>query len=293
MTEPEQQTLFEKIAEEVIFFGIIIICVFIAQRVIDFLFNKYFERLYKSATPDSRKVNKKRYDTLALTFRRLASIILWLFIIVIVLNHYGVDYAALLTGAGAVGIIFGIAGKDIIMDLYVGTMALVEDQYRVGDVIWIDQDHNGTVEDITLRMVKLRDIDGNIHIVPHSLARAIINKTFDYSTVNIEVSVAYDSNLEKVKTIIGDVGEKLSKEEKWTEVFIEPIKYQTLLRYDKSQVTLRAQGKVVSGEQWSVASEYRIRIKNALDKAGIEVPLGQNVMRAVSDNPINAPKASK
>lgn len=279
-----EPTLFEKIAEEAIFFGIIVVCVFITQRVIDIIFNKYFERLYKSATPDSRKINKKRYDTLALTFRRLASILLWVVIVIVVLGHYGVDYVALLTGAGAIGIFFGVAGKDIVMDFYVGMMALIEDQYRVGDVIWIDQDHNGTVEDITLRAVKLRDIDGNVHIIPHSLARAIINKTFDYSTVNIEVNVGYSSDLEKVKAIIDEVGETLIKDEKWAEKFIEPIKYQTLLRYDKSQVTLRAQGKVKSGDQWGVASEYRILIKTALDKNGIEVPLGQNVMRTVDDS---------
>lgn len=289
MQEIEEQTLFDTIAQEALFFGILIICVIVAQRVINIIFTRYFERLYKSATPDSRKVNKKRYDTLALTFRRLASILLWVVVIIVVLGHFGVDYVALLTGAGAIGIFFGVAGKDIVMDFYVGMMALIEDQYRVGDIIWIDQDHFGTVEDITLRMVKLRDIDGNVHVVPHSMARAVINKTFDYSTVNIEVNVAYDSDLEKVKAIIDKVGQTLVNDEKWSDMFIDPIRYQTLLRYDKSQVTLRAQGKVKSGEQWNVASEYRIRIKAALDKNGIEVPLGQNVMRTVSD----APKKSK
>jgi small conductance mechanosensitive channel len=189
---------------------------------------------------------------------------------------------ALLTGAGAIGVFFGIAGKDIVMDFYVGMMALIEDQYRVGDVIWIDQDHFGTVEDINLRSVKLRDIDGNIHVVPHSLARAIINKTFDYSTVNIEISVGYTSDIEEVKTILNQVGTDLYQDSAWTEKFIEPIQYQTLLQFDKSQITLRAQGKVKSGDQWSVASEYRIRIKAAFDTHGIEVPLGTNVIRAIN-----------
>ena len=279
------ESIFEKLLSEIIFFGTVIAVVIITQRIIDIIFNKYFQKLYRSASPSSRKINKKRYDTLAITFRRLASIVLWIIVIIIILGHFGVNYVALLTGAGAIGVFFGIAGKDIVMDLYVGMMALIEDQYRVGDVIWIDQDHSGTVEDINLRAVKLRDIDGNIHVVPHSMARAIINKTFDFSTVNVEISVGYTTNLDVAKKIINEVGEKLYKDTAWAEKFIEPIKYQTLLQFDKSQVTLRAQGKVKSGDQWAVASEYRQRIKEAFDANGIEVPLSQNVLRTVSEAP--------
>jgi moderate conductance mechanosensitive channel len=290
MEQIKELSFVDSITQELLFFGIIILCVVLAQQIIDILFNKYFERLYRSASPNSRKINKKRYDTLAITFRRLASIIMWVVVIIILLGHYGVNYSALLTGAGAVGIFFGIAGKDIVMDLYVGIMALIEDQYRVGDVIWIDQDHSGSVEDITLRTIKLRDIDGNVHIVPHSLARAIINKTYDYSTVNIEIGVGYTSDLEIVKSLINEVGDTLAKDDAWVKKFIEPIQYQTLLQYDKSQVILRAQGKVKPGEQWDIASEYRNLIKNALDANGIEVPLGQNVLRTVVDTPIKPSK---
>lgn len=288
-----EQSLLEKIGQEVLFLGCIFLTIYVAQKILDFFFDRYFERMYKTASHKGRKINKKRYTTLAITFRRVASVGLWISAILIILAHYGVNYSALLTGAGAIGIIFGIAGKDIIMDLYVGITALVEDQYRVGDVITIDADHAGVVEDITLRTVKLRDIDGNVHIVPHSMARAIINKTFDYSTVNIEVNVGYTSDLERVKVIIDEVGDELAKDEIWTKKITEPIHYQTLLRYDKSQVTLRAQGKVKSGDQWDVASEYRIRIKTALDKNNIEVPLGQNVIRSVSDTAAQASKPRK
>lgn len=293
MAATDTTTIQDKLYDGFIFFGVLFVAIFIAQRLLDIIFDRYFERMYKTASRKGRKINKKRYETLSRTFRRIASVCLWMTAIILTLTHYGVNYSALLTSAGAIGIIFGIAGKDIIMDLYVGITALIEDQYRVGDVIVIDQDHAGVVDDITLRTVKLRDIDGNMHIVPHSMARAIINKTFDYSTVNIEVSVGYSSDIEHVKLLINEVGEELAKEEEWAKKITEPIHYQTLLRYDKSQVTLRAQGKVKSGDQWDIASEYRIRIKNTLDKNNIEVPLGQNVIRSVNDTPESSPKPKK
>lgn len=291
-TQTTQTTTYEYILHNLIFFGAVFLAMYVGQKLLDAMFDRYFMRLYKTASPKTRKMNKKRYDTLAITFRRLASVAIWITAFVVVLGHYGINYSALLTGAGAIGIVFGIAGKDIIMDLYVGITALVEDQYRVGDVIVVDQDHAGTVEDITLRTVKLRDIDGNVHIVPHSMARAIINKTFDYSNVNIEVSVAYSSNLDVVKGLIDSVGKELAEDEQWSRKFLEPIQYKTLLQYDKTQVTLRAQGKVKSGEQWGISSEYRQRIMAALDENNIEIPLGQNVLRSINDT-VSKPKKPK
>jgi small conductance mechanosensitive channel len=263
---------------------------FIAQRIIDKSLNGFFNNLYTKARNQGKNPNKKRYNTLAAAFRRLASVGIWLVAAVVVLSHFNVNLAVILTGAGAAGIIFGIAGKDIIMDLYVGLMALIEDQYRVGDYIWINQDHFGTVEEITLRTVVLRDIDGGIHIVPHSQASAIINRTYDYSMVNIELGVGYDSDIEKVEAVINDVGQKLATEDEWSKKIIDPIEYATFLRFDESQVTVRASGKVKPGKQWEVASEFRMRVKKAFDENDIEIPFPQRVIRNIEDKPAKTTK---
>jgi small conductance mechanosensitive channel len=283
MQDSALEKFWDKISDELIFLGIVFVIVFVLHKLIDFFFNRILIRMYHRSGSKSRAGTKKRYKTLGIAFSRIASFVLWTLATLMILADYGVNVEALLAGAGAAGIVFGIAGKDIIMDFYVGINALIEDQYRIGDVIWIDQDHAGTVEDITLRVVKLRDIDGNVHVIPHSLARSIINKTYDYSTVNIEVSVVYTSDIDKVTSIVNAVGLELCEDKDWTAKIIEPINYQTMLRYDKQELVLRAQGKVKPGEQWGVASEYKIRLKRAFDKSGIEIPFGQNVMRTISD----------
>jgi small-conductance mechanosensitive channel len=288
-----QQALDFIFATPVLRIFLIFVAMFLAQKIIDYVSDKYFERAYNSQAKKNRlKISKKRFDTLSRALRQVASVIIWVIGIVAILSVLGVNIAALIAGAGVAGIAFGIAGKDIIMDLYVGLMALLEDQYRVGDVITIDQDHSGTVEEITLRTVKLRDIDGNVHIIPHSLARAIINKTYGYSNVNIELGVDYKTDIEKVKKVIDDTGLAMAEDEQWKTAFIKPIQYQTMLRFDESQMTIRATGKVKPGKQWSVASEFRMRIKTAFDANNIEIPLPQRVIRQINEDASKSPKKS-
>lgn len=272
-------------ANEVLFLAIILVSTIILVKVLNSVIDKYFQQIYKAAKKTGRASNQKRYDTLARAIKSMARAMVWSLAGIIVLAHYVPNPAALLTGAGAIGIFVGIAGKDIVMDIYVGLMALIEDQYRVGDVIVIDQDHTGTVEDITLRTVKLRDLDGNVHIVPHSMARAIINKTYDYSMVNIELGAAYDSDIEKVKHVINETGLQLASDPLWKEFIIEPVHYQTMLRFDESQLVFRVLGMVKPGKQWEIASEFRIRIKEAFDQNNIEIPFPQRVIRNISEKP--------
>lgn len=289
----EEQTLFSQIIEGIIYFGILLGIIFVVQRIADVVFNKYFERVRIRAIEKGTTTSGKRYKTLAATFKKLTSALLWGLFILLALHYFGFNVALLLTGAGAAGIIFGIAGKDIIMDYYTGAMVLIEDQYRVGDVIRADLDHAGVVENITLRTVVLRDIDGNVHVVPHRLAPAVVNMTYGFSKVNIEVGVAYDSDMEKVKKVINELGLVLVADKDWKELFIEPVSYDRILRFDDSQITVRVLGKVLPGEQWAAMGEYNKRLIVAFEENDIEIPFPQRVIHNVTDKPKKAHKVSK
>lgn len=273
---------------------LVLLLMFLAQRIIDLITNKFFQRAYESQSKKNKiKIDKKRFETLARAFRQIASVIIWIVGITIILSIIGINLAPLLAGAGIIGVAIGIAGKDIFMDLYVGMMVLLEDQYRVGDSIIVDQDHSGTVEEITLRTVKLRDINGALHIIPHSLSRVIINRTYDYANVNVEFGVAYDTDIEKIKSIVNEIGLKMSTEDEFKNDFIDPIAYQSLLRFDESQITVRALGKVSPGRQWAIASEFRLRLKDTFDKKSIEIPFPQRVIHQINDDITNSDKKKK
>ncbi len=291
------QLLLKYIDSEFLVAILIIVLIFagmyFAQKVVDQLIIRYFRKAYKKQVKSHRAtIGQKRFDTLSKAFRSISSVVIWVVGIMLIVNQTPLHQhlAALFASASIVGIAIGIAGKDIIMDFYVGMMALLEDQYRVGDTVVLDPDHSGTVDDITLRIVKLRDVDGNLHIVPHSMARAIINKTYGYSNVNIELGVAYDADIEKVKKVVNDTGKAMLDDPVWKADFIDPIIYQTMLRFDESQLTFRAQGKVKPGRQWAVASEFRMRIKQAFDKNNIEIPFPQRVIRQINEDATKSTK---
>jgi moderate conductance mechanosensitive channel len=270
-TTTNTETLLESIFSEALFFLALIAIVVVSIRFINVIVDKYFAQIYKSSQAKGRNINKKRIKTLAGAIKSIISVAIWTVAVFVVMGHFGVNTAALLTGAGAVGIFFSIAGKDIIMDLYVGLMALAEDQYRVGDEVIVSKDHYGIVEEITLRTVRLRDPEGNVHIVPHSMARSIINKTYDYSTVSIDISFKNGIDLEKIKEIINDTGHQLYKDEHWGRSFVEPIKYIDMQNFDKSETTFTALGKVKPGKKNSVISEFKLRIYDAFEKDGIKL----------------------
>ena len=278
-----EQSILERILQESLFYFFLIVVIVITRKIVAKIIDTYFARVYKTAKSKGRSINKKRFDTLAGAFKSIVGVSIWVIAVFVVLGHYNVNTAALITGAGAVGIFFSIAGKDIIMDIYVGMMALLEDQYRVGDEIEVNKEHAGTVEEITLRVVKLRADDGSVHIVPHSLARSIINKTYDYATAIVEMRIPYSAHSDEIKTIVNEVGAELGKDDTWGKVFVAPMKFMGTQSYDKKELTFKVTGKVKPGKQDAAVSEFKLRLHDALHKAGIKV-LGADVEQTKQDS---------
>ncbi len=229
----------------------------------------------------NRAEDAKREDTLLHVFRPLSRVLIWGIASIVVLNIVGVNLAALVTGAGALGLVFGIIAQSAFRDYIAGIYIIVENQYRVGDVVMLAGVTSGTVEDITIRITKLRDLDGNLHYVRNGDAGVITNMTSEWSRANIELHVGWGSDLDKVEEVINEVGSELAKDKDWREFIVEPVQFYRVDGFTSSSVIIRALGKTVPINQWAVAGEFRRRIKSAFDKHGIERPYPQ---RVVHDN---------
>jgi len=103
----------------------------------------------------------------------------------------------------------------------------------------------------------------------------------NYANVNLDVGVAYDSDIDKVEKIINDVGVELSEDEEWKDRIYEPIEFLRVDSFGDSAVNIKALGKVMPGEQWAAAGEYRRRLKKAFEKNGIQIPFPQRVVHSV------------
>jgi small-conductance mechanosensitive channel len=224
---------------------------------------------------------EKREHTLVSLFRTAAAVAIWLIAIIVILWQLNINLAALMTGAGLIGIIVGFGAQSAIRDFLAGIFIIAENQYRVGDIVTLhtgSNDISGVVEDITIRITRLRDLDGNMHIVQNGSPIVVTNLTFDYANVNVDVSVAYESDVDKVEKVMNKVGQDMAEDDQWKEHIVEPIQFLRVDGFEDSAVRIKALGKVEPAKQWDVAGEFRRRIKRAFEKNGIQIPFPQVVV---------------
>lgn len=230
----------------------------------------------------------KREKTLKGVLRTLFSVILWVIVLLILLQQVGVNLGTLATGAGLFGVIFGFGAQGAIRDFVAGIFIIGENQYRVGDVIRLQVGSvalSGTVEELTIRITKLRDLDGNLHIVGNGVPQSVTNLSYEYANVNINIGVAYDSDIDKVEEIINKTGVAMAADEEWADDIYEPISFLRLDEFDDSAMRIKALAKVRPAAQWSIAGEFRRRIKKAFDKNKIDIAFPQIVVHQSNCKP--------
>ena len=222
---------------------------------------------YSSRT-DQRKQEKTLRGILVTT----ASVVIWIVASLVLLTELGFHLSTLLTSAGLIGVIFGFGAQNIVKDFVAGLFVLGENQYRVGDVVEMQVGAiklSGAVEDLTVRITRLRDLDGNLHIIGNGTAQLVTNLSYKYANVNIDINVAYASDIDDVEMIINEVGQKMAKSDVWSRSIFEPIQFLRVDGLDDSGVRIKSLGRVEPAEQWAVAGEFRRRLKKEFEKRGI------------------------
>ncbi len=247
------------------------------QLVVRDYIGRVVEKAVRSNKYKSKSEERQREKTLTGLFRTALTVAIWLIGVILILNEFNVNLAALATGAGLIGIVIGFGAQSTVKDFLSGIFIILENQYRVGDVVTI-AGHSGLVESVSIRMTKLRDLDGSVYYVPNGEINTVQNMTMEYSGVVIDVGISYDADVRKAEKIINEVGQEMAEDEEWKDRIIEPIAYLRLNSFGDSSVNLKAVGKTATLEQWNVAGEYRTRLKQAFDKQGIEIPFPQRVI---------------
>jgi small conductance mechanosensitive channel len=188
-----------------------------------------------------------------------------------VLKNFGIDVAPLLAGAGIVGLAVGFGGQYLIRDVINGVFILLEDQYRVNDVVKIGE-HGGLVESINLRITKLRDLEGRVIYIPNGEIKTVVNFTKDYAQALLTVGVAYKENVDKVLSVIKDLGKEIKQDPCFGKLILDDLEMLGVDDFGDSQVTIKFRMKTLPIKQWEVAREFRRRLKNRFDELGIEIP---------------------
>jgi small conductance mechanosensitive channel len=225
----------------------------------------------------SPEAEKKREDTLIKIFDTIVKVVVWAVAAIMVVSEFGVEIGPMIAAAGIIGVAVGFGGQYLIRDLISGLFVILENQYRIGDVVKTG-DIAGTVEDITLRILVLRDLDGTVHHIPHGEITKLSNLSKEFARVNIDLGVAYDTDLEKLIKVINDVGQELASDSEWKDLIIDAPKFIRVNEFADSAIVVKILGDTKPLQQWAVAGELRKRLKIVFDKEGIEIPFPQRVV---------------
>ena len=261
----------------------IIVGTYLITRITTFGIEKLIRKTIHSSEHLSPIAEKKREDTLISILRKTSKIVIWIFAFLIALSELGVDIGPLIAGAGIAGIAVGFGGQYLVRDLVTGIFILLENQYRVGDVVRINGDTAGKVEDISLRLTMLRDLDGVVHHIPHGEVKIVANLSKGYSRVNINFGISYESDLDAAIALVNRVGKDLAEDEKFKDIIMTAPECLGVDDLGDSSIILKIVGDTEVAEQWGVAREMRRRLKIACDKEGISIPFPQLTLNYKND----------
>ncbi|MEO8599481.1 MAG: mechanosensitive ion channel family protein [bacterium] len=213
----------------------------------------------------------KRIETLGRVFHYISSVVIYVVASMVILSELGVSIAPILATAGVLGIAVAFAAQSLIKDYFNGIFLLLENQVRQGDVIDAGG-KSGLVEEVTLRYIRLRDYDGNVHFVPNGIITTVTNMSRGFAFAVVNVGVAYREDTDAVVKLMLQVGENLRQDETIGPQIMEDLEMAGVDKLDSSAVVIRCRFKVLPLQQWGVRREFLRRLKQAFDQHGIEIP---------------------
>jgi small conductance mechanosensitive channel len=222
---------------------------------------------------------RKRMDTLDSLGTNVIRAFVILIGLVMILGELDLDIGPAVAGLGIVGIAVGFGAQSLVRDYFNGALILLENQFSKGDVVSI-ANVTGSVEDFSLRRTTLRDLDGVVHTVPNGEIRVASNRTRVWARINLDVTVAYGTDVERATTVVNDVGRAMAADPDWHRRVMEPPHVERVEALGEYGITLKVLGLVRAQEQWAAAGELRKRLLAAFATHGIEIPRPQRVVLA-------------
>ncbi len=186
------------------------------------------------------------------------------------MQAFSLDIGPAIAGLGIIGFAISLGSQHLVRDYIAGAFILIENQYAKGDVVRI-ADVSGTVEDFSLRRTTLRDLDGTVHSVPNGLIGVASNMTRVWARINLDVTVAYGTDLEAASELVNEIGRDMAADSAWRRRVLEAPRVDRVSSLAGQGVTLKILGSVRAADRWAATGELRKRIANAFAVASIEI----------------------
>ena len=247
-------------------------------RIVHRLTNQWMDRVQNLDKTDARR---QRADTLGSLIRSTAQYVVWPIATIMVLSEVGLDVGALLATAGVAGLAIGFGAQTLVKDVISGVFLLFDDLIHVGDLVNIGGTV-GTVESIGVRLIKVRQFDGELVMIPAGEIRTFGNKSMDWARVVVPVGLSYGQDIDAILPIMEEVAQEWAAENE--AILLEDApQVQGLLDFGDSAVTARVVVQVKPGEQYAAERELRQRLKRTFDEQGVEIPFPQRTVHTIDE----------
>ena len=254
--------------------GIKIILIFLVIKVLTKIIYIIIDRTVYRRKKSIFSVDEKKINTLTAVLKNIVKYIFYFIGIVMILDMFNINTASILATAGIGGLAIGFGAQSLVKDIITGFFILFEDQFSVGDYIKVGE-FEGIVEELGVRVTKLRDFSGELHIIPNSNIGTVTNKTRGAMRALIKVSVAYEENIDHVIRVLDDLCREIKET---NENIVDGPTILGISNLGEYGMDLTIVAKTNPMDQWGVERELRKKIKEAFDKENIEIPYPKRVV---------------
>src|SRR6187399_92050 len=274
--------------------GIRIFFIIILALVLNQILKRFAAKIIQISVTAERQrsadAERKRELTLITVFNWVIAVLITIITTMMVLQEVGLPIGPMLAGAGILGLAVGFGGQYLIRDYITGLLIIFENQYHIGDHVKLDTTE-GTVEDISLRMTTLRDMDGTVHHVPHGDIKRVSNLSKYFSRINLNINISYTADLDDVIKVINQVGEELGNDPEWKKKIIDPPQFYRVDDFTDTAISIKIVGETIPNMQWEVGGELRKRLMRGFGQEGIQMPIIQRVVQHVGNSTKSNPEA--
>ncbi len=285
---PETRWISAKLAGTPVSLLMIWVGVIVGTKVIglliDWFLNTWTEAMSLGRDFSPRKIS--RIATLASALRGISIVLLIAVGIFLSLQAFKLPVGPVLAGAGILGFAISFGSQSIIKDMISGAINLMNDSYAIGDTVTIGSD-SGLVEDVNLIVTRIRSVNGDLVTIPNGLVGIVRNQTKDWSRVDYQIQVAYNTNIEKALAILEGTAYSIYNDPQWHNALLEAPQTIGVESLSSDGIALRIWMKTKPGQQWNISRELRLRVKEAFNNSGIDIAIPHHSVSLESNTAIN------
>jgi small conductance mechanosensitive channel len=255
---------------------LVVLLIILAARLLVRGSEAFIGRLFRSSAGERGiRLDERRAKTLSTLISSIARYTVYFFAAVMALQHLGFNTTSILTAAGIGGLAIGFGAQNLVRDVITGFFILFEDQYGVGDYITASG-VSGVVEEMGIRITKVRDFGGELHIIPNGQIQQVTNHMGPSMRVLFDVSVSYDTDLDRAVSALEELFAVFAKEN--AGVLVEGPSVLGVQELGESGITIRVVARTKPMEQWNVERQLKRQIKERFDQLGIEIPFPHRLL---------------